>query len=163
MKKIIISTILLFNIGLAEELQVKSKTFHADRKAGVSVFEGNVNIIKGTDELNATKVTIYTDKNEQPTKFVADGNASFNIITEDGSMYKGKSQKAIYLPKEKEYHFYTDVHLKQINEKKEIIGEEVILKTIEGKAYAKGADKEPVIMIFNLPEDDKDEKKMKND
>lgn len=159
MKKIIISIILLISIGFAEELQVKSKTFHADRKIGVSIFKGDVNIIKGTDELNATKVTIYTDKEEQPIKFVADGNASFHIVTEDGSLYKGKSQKAIYLPNEKEYHFYEDVHLKQINEKKEIIGEEVILKTIEGKAYAKGAKKEPVIMIFNLPEDEKKDKK----
>ncbi|MDP2894452.1 MAG: lipopolysaccharide transport periplasmic protein LptA, partial [Sulfurimonas sp.] len=68
-------------------------------------------------------------------------------------------QKVVYLPKEKEYHFFKDVHLKQINEKKEIIGEEVILKTIEGKAYAKGAEKEPVIMIFDMPEDKKEGKK----
>lgn len=37
--------------------------------------------------------------------------------------------------------------------KKEIIGEEVILKSIEGKAYAKSAKNEPVIMIFELPEE----------
>lgn len=58
------------------------------------------------------------------------------------------AQKVIYMPNIKEYHFFTDVHLRQIDEKKEIIGEEVILKTIEGTAYAKGAKKEPVIMIL---------------
>jgi lipopolysaccharide export system protein LptA len=57
------------------------------------------------------------------------------------------------LPTIKEYHFFTDVHLKQIDERKEIIGDEVVLKTIEGKAYAKGATKEPVIMIFKMPEE----------
>lgn len=159
MKNIIIGSMLLVSVGFAEELQIKSKTFHSDQKAGFSIFEGNVNIVKGTDELNATKVTIYTDKDNQPTKFVADGNASFHIVTEQGSIYKGRANKVIYLPKEKEYRFYGKVHLKQINEKKEILGEEVILKTVEGKAYAKGADKEPVIMIFNLPDEDKKNKK----
>ena len=36
------------------------------------------------------------------------------------------------------------------DEKKEITGDEVVLKTIEGKAYAKGDKSEPVIMIFKL-------------
>jgi len=151
MNKIIILTILTTLALISEELQVKAKLFNSDQKKGISVFEGDVNIIKGADELNASVVTIYTDKNQEPTKFVAEGNASFNIQTQDGSKYTGKAQKVIYLPIKKEYHFYKDVYLKQVNEKKEIIGEEVILKTIEGKAYAKGAEEKPVIMIFNLP------------
>lgn len=155
MKKIIILTILSTLALFAEELQVKAKLFNSDQKTGISVFEGNVNIIKGSDELNASKVTIYTDAEQQPTKFIADGNASFSIKTEDGSLYRGKAQKVVYLPVEKEYHFFEDVYLKQVNEKKEIIGSEVILKTIEGKAYAKGEDEAPVIMIFNMPEKEK--------
>ena len=155
MKKIIILTILATLSLFAEELQVKAKLFNSDQKTGISVFEGNVNIIKGSDELNASKVTIYTDAQQQPTKFIADGNASFRIKTEDGSLYRGKAQKVVYLPVEKEYHFFEDVYLKQVNEKKEIIGSEVILKTIEGKAYAKGEDEAPVIMIFNMPEKEK--------
>ena len=151
MKKIIILTILTTLSLFAEELQVKAKLFNSDQKTGISVFEGDVNIIKGADELNASKVTIYTDKEQQPTKFVAEGNASFNIQTKDGSIYNGRAQKVIYLPIKKEYHFFTDVYLRQVNEKKEIIGEEVILKSIEGKAYAKGVAEKPVIMIFNLP------------
>jgi len=152
MKKIILLTIITALALFAEELQVKAKQFNSDQKTGISVFEGDVNIIKGTDELNASKVTIYTDKEQNPTKFVAEGNASFYIVTQEGATYRGKAQKVIYLPIKKEYHFFRDVYLKQINEKKEIIGEEVILKSIEGKAYAKGAKEKPVIMIFDLPE-----------
>ncbi len=151
MKKIIILTILATLALFAEELQVKAKFFNADQKTGISTFEGDVNIIKGSDELNASKVTIYTDSNQQPTKFVADGNASFNIKTEDGSIYKGQAQRVVYFPIKKEYHFFEDVYLQQVNEKKEIIGSEVVLKTIEGKAYAKGEEEAPVIMIFDLP------------
>ena len=46
------------------------------------------------------------------------------------------------------------MYLRQLDEKKEIIGNEVVLKTIEGKAYAKGAKSEPVIMIFKMPQDE---------
>jgi len=159
MKKTIFLTIFLGVALFSQELKVKAKLFNADQKAGISVFEGDVNIVKGSDELNASKVTIHTNSNQEPTKFTAEGNASFYIQTLEGAIYRGKAQKVVYFPQEKEYHFFKDVHLKQINEKKEIIGEEVILKTIEGKAYAKGAEKEPVIMIFDMPEDKKEGKK----
>ena len=158
MKKTIILTILLSLNLFSQELKVKANVFSSDEKTGISVFKGDVRITKGSDKLNAQQVVIHTDKNHEPTRFVATGDASFTIKTVDGSLYTGKAQKVIYLPLNKEYHFYKDVHLRQINEKKEIIGEEVMLKTIEGKAYAKGAEKEPVIMIFKLPEEKKEKK-----
>lgn len=166
MKERVFLIILLAVSLFAQELQIKAKFFNADQKAGISIFEGDVNIIKGDDELNASKVTIYTNANQEPTKFIAEGNSSFKVKTVEGSLYRGKAHKVIYLPQVKEYYFYQDVHLKQLDDKKEIIGDEVILKTVEGKAYAKGAEKEPVIMIFNMPEDNnktKVDKKEKND
>ena len=159
MKKIILTATFIATALFSQELKIKANTFNADQKAGISVFEGNVNIIKENDELNASKVTINTNEKQEPTKFVAEGNASFHIQTLDGAVYSGKAQKVVYLPKEKEYHFFKEVHLKQLNDKKEIIGDEVILKTVEGKAYAKGAQKEPVIMIFNMPAEKKEETK----
>ncbi len=151
MKYFLIIFIILYSNSTAEELQVKAESFYADEKKGISVFKGHVNIIKGFDELNASKVTIYTNKKNEPIKFLLEDNASFSIRTKENSIYTGKANKVIYFPKTKEYHFYKNVHLTQINEKKEILGEEVVLKTIEGKAYAKGAKSEPVIMIFNIP------------
>jgi len=153
MKNKLLLLLLSSSLLFANELHIKANSFNADENTGVSIFRGDVNIIKNTDELNATKVTVYTDKNNQPTKFVAVGDVSFVIETEQKSLYRGKAQKVIYLPLVKEYHFFKEVHLKQINDKKEIIGDEVILKTIEGKAYAKGINKEPVIMIFKLADD----------
>ena len=152
--------ILIFSIQtvlLAQELQIKADIFHGDEKTGISVFTGNVKIKKLNDELNASKVTVYTDANNQPIKFVAVGDVSFVIQTKEGSHYEGVANKVIYLPIKKEYHFFQNVHLKQLNEKKEIIGDEVVLKTIDGKAYAKGIEKKPVIMIFDI----KDEKEKK--
>ena len=155
MKYMIILTIFIISILTAQELKIKADQFDADEKTGISTFEGKVNIKMATDELNATKVTIYTDEKHEPIKYIAEGNVSFNIETKKGSLYKGEAGRVIYLPKIQEYHFFIDVHLRQIDDKKEIIGEEVVLKTIEGKAYAKGAKKEPVIMIFKMDEDKK--------
>jgi lipopolysaccharide export system protein LptA len=155
MIKYLISVYLILNTSLlANELRIKAESFHADEKKGVSVFKGNVNIIRAKDELNAHQVTVYTNKKNEPIKYVAKGNAVFNIVTQDSSVYKGKAQKVIYQPNTKEYHFYGNVHLEQVDEKKEIKGNEVVLKTIEGKAYAKGAESKPVIMIFNMPKDE---------
>ena len=152
MRFLLFLTIFFISITYAQQLKVKANLVNADEKAGISVFEGDVNIVKGTDELNASKVTIYTNANHEPTKFIAKGDVSFNIETQNGAIYKGQAGEVIYKPIEKEYHFFKNVHLQQIDEKKEIIGDEVVLKTVEGKAYAKGAKAEPVIMIFDMPE-----------
>jgi len=154
MKYIILFTLFLTSLLNAEDLKIKANSFKADENTGISVFSGNVNIIKKNDELNASEVTIYTDKKNQPIKFIAVGDVSFVIETKQGAIYQGQAGKVIYLPNEKEYHFFKDVHLKQVNEKKEIIGEEVVLKTTQGKAYAKGVESEPVIMIFNIPDEE---------
>ncbi len=145
----------LLTLLSAQELKVKANSFTSDQNTGVSVFSGNVNIIKANDELNASKVTIYVDKEKKPIKFVAIGDVSFSITSKNGSVYKGVAGKAIYLPSKKEYYFYENVHLQQLNDKKEILGDEVVLKTTDGKAYAKGLKKEPVIMIFNIDEEKK--------
>jgi lipopolysaccharide export system protein LptA len=136
------------------ELRIKADSFNADDKKGLSVFEGNVNIQKYKDEINASKVIINTDKKHKPTRFEADGNVSFHIQTKEGAIYVGHSQKIIYAPKKKEYYFYNDVYLSQVDKKKVIQGDEVILQIVDGKAYAKGKKSEPVIMIFEIPENE---------
>jgi lipopolysaccharide export system protein LptA len=157
MRNKIIFLLIIITSLFSQELKIKAQKFSSDEKAGISIFRGNVNIKKGSDELNASKVTIYINAKHQPTKFIAIGNTSFKIQTLKGAKYIGRAQKVIYLSAKKEYRFYTDVHLEQVDEKKIVIGDEVILNTIEGKAYAKGASKEPVIMIFDIP-DEKEKK-----
>jgi lipopolysaccharide export system protein LptA len=152
MKYILVLTFFLSSILLSEELKIKANSFKADENRGISVFSGDVNIIKHNDELNASEVTIYTDKKNKPTKFIAIGNVSFVIETKQGARYQGEANRVVYLPIKKEYHFFKNVHLRQLDDKKEILGDEVVLKTTDGKAYAKGEKKEPVIMIFDLKE-----------
>jgi len=151
--KVFLLMMVWISLVFAEELKIKANSFTSDQNTGISVFTGDVHIQKKNDKLNASKVTIYIDKNRKPTKFIALGNVSFSITTKEGSVYDGVAGKVIYYPKKKEYYFYNNVHLKQLNDKKEIMGDEVVLKTTDGKAYAKGFKKEPVIMIFDIGED----------
>lgn len=134
----------------AEELKVTAKTFEADEQRGFTVFTGNVKIVKGSDEFNASKVTVYVDADRKPTKFVALGDVSFLVTTETKDIYGGTAQEVRFFPQKKAYHFYTDVHLEQLNKPKEINGDEVVVDLTEGKAYAKGGDTKPVMMIFNI-------------
>lgn len=150
MKKIII-TALLCVFGLhAEELKVLSENFKADQPKGISIFTGNVIVTKGLDELNASKVTIYTDSNRKPIKMVAEGNVSFYIVTELKEKYRGKSQRAVYLPNEKEYEFYTKVDLLRLDDFRRVKGDKVIVNTTSGFASADSANSDPVMMVFTL-------------
>ena len=90
--------------------------------------------------------------NRRPTKLIALGDVTFFIRTDTNDTYKGQSKKLVFLPQEKEYRFYTDVYLQQLNNEKVITGDEVIVNTLKGRASAKGAKKKPVIMIFELDE-----------
>lgn len=155
MKYILLIAMFYGTSVMAKELKIVADKFTADEIKGVSVFTGHVNIIKYHDELNANEVTIYTDKQNKPIKFVAVGDVSFKVETKELAKYEGVAQKVIYLPLQKEYKFYVDVHLKQVNKKKEILGDEVILNTIDGKANAKGLKKAPVIMIFDMKDEEK--------
>ena len=151
MKYIIILTLILSSFLVSEELKITAKEFTTDEKKGITTLSGDVNIIKSSDEINASNIVIYTNKKREPIKYIAKGNVSFHIKTDDNDTYEGVAGRVVYIPLKKEYQFFKNVHLEQINEKKTIIGEEVILKTIDGEAYAKGANKEPIIMIFNMP------------
>jgi len=153
-KKLLLLTTMLNTLLFSQELKITADSFKADEKKGISVFRGNVKIHKKNDDLNASVVTIYTNEKKEPTKFVAVGNVSFIVETKESAIYSGVAGKVIYIPSKKEYYFYDNVHLKQLNEKKEIQGDEVILNTNDGKAYAKGLEKKPVIMIFDIADEE---------
>jgi len=136
----------------AEELKVVSDNFKGDQQQGISVFSGNVKLTKGSDELNASKVTIYTDKNNKPVKYVAEGDVSIYVVTDLKEVYSGKAQTVVYLPNESEYQFYKKVDLIRLDDYRRVKGDKVIVNTTHGRASAQSASNEPVIMIFTIEE-----------
>lgn len=141
----------------AEELKIISDNFKGDQTKGISIFTGNVKITKGKDELNASKVTIYTDASRKPVKYLAEGSVSFYLVTEMGEKYRGKSQTAIFMPNEKEYQFTKKVDLIRLDDYRRVKGDKVIVNMKYGYSSADSDGDEPVEMIFTL--DDKKETK----
>lgn len=146
---------------LAEQVKIISDKFEANENKGIAVFTGHVKITKSNDELNASRVTVFMDKKQNPYRYVAKGNTSFYIdVKEKNTTYTGDAGKIVYLPLKNEYQFYDNVHLYQLGSDRKVFGDEVILNTLDGNAKAIGKEKAPVIMIFNIEEKtDKEEKK----
>ncbi len=149
-KRLIFLAPLLLTLVWGEELRVISDNFKGDQQKGISVFTGNVKMTKGLDELNASKVTIFTDIDKKPVKYLAEGDVSFYIVTEMKERYKGKSQTAIYLPNESEYHFYKKVDLIRLDDYRRVKGDKVVVNTVFGQASAESANNEPVVMTFTI-------------
>jgi len=149
-RNLLFLTPLLFTLTWGEELKVISDNFKGDQLKGISIFTGNVKVTKGFDELNATKVTIYSDKENKPIKYLAEGDVSFYIVTELKERYKGKSQTAIYLPDKSEYHFYKKVDLIRLDDFRRVKGDKVVVNSIVGNASAESANDEPVVMTFTV-------------
>lgn len=150
LRKLLFLSPLFVTLLWSEELKVISDNFKGDQQKGISVFTGKVKITKGLDELNASKVTIYTDNEKKPTKYLAEGDVSFYIVTEMNEKYRGKSQTAIYLPNANEYQFFQKVDLLRLDDYRRVKGDKVIVNTVVGNASAESANQEPVVMIFTL-------------
>lgn len=156
--KLLFLASLFFTLTYAEELQVISDNFKGDQQKGVSVFTGHVKVTKGFDELNASKVIIYTDKDRKPIKYFAEGDVTFFIVTEMNEKYRGKSQTAIYYPDVSEYQFFQKVDLIRLDDYRRVKGDKVIVNTIVGNASAESTNNEPVIMTFTLQDKKSKEK-----
>jgi len=145
---------------LAEQVKITADAFEGNEKKGITIFSGNVKIKKNRDELNASKVTVFTDKERSPYRYEAEGDVSFYIdLPDNNATYKGDAGKVVYLPLKQEYQFYTDVHLYQLGTNRKVFGDKVMLNAIDGNAKALGKEKTPVIMIFNVKEKDENIKK----
>ncbi|HIP29794.1 MAG TPA: lipopolysaccharide transport periplasmic protein LptA, partial [Sulfurospirillum arcachonense] len=56
-------------------VEVVADKFYADEVKQITEFTGNVVVTKGKDKLVAKKVVITFDKQRQPLKYTATGNA----------------------------------------------------------------------------------------
>ncbi|WP_200763901.1 lipopolysaccharide transport periplasmic protein LptA [Nitrosophilus alvini] len=150
MKFMKIAAILLPMFMLAENVEIVSNSFEADEMKRISIFEGNVNIKRGSDEINASKVIVYFDENKKPFKYEAIKNVKFLIILNKNKIYSGRAGKIIYLPKKAEYIFEKNVYIHQKPEDRKIYGEKIIINKESGQAKVTGKDSKPVKFIFKI-------------
>jgi len=157
MIRIMASIVLLVSLLQAEELKISADLFESDENKGVTLFKGHVVIFKGHDELRADSVKIFTDKKRKPTKFIAKGNVTFTIYANSSEAYKGRAQKAVFLPLIKEYHFYNNVVLTQLGSDNTIKGDTIMVNLTKGTATAQGDSKKPVTMTFQINDESSDD------
>ncbi len=159
MNKLIIgllfSTTILF--AQTQKLIVDALHFETNDSKGLSIFKGKVKLLMNKDKLNSDKLEIYTKRNKkgrEPLKYIATGNVHLNIFSK-GKNYKGKGDKIIYIPKEKEYLIIGNGYLKELVEDREIFGDKIIINQIKGTAKVTGSEKKPVRFIINMDKGDK--------
>lgn len=157
----------LFIIGFfltncfAEQVEVTADNFFADEIKLETVLTGNVHIKKGAyDTLDSNKVIIYFDKDKKPIKYVATGNAKFKAIVNQ-KHYNGKGDTLTYEPGNDTYILNGNAYLNEIETKKEVFGERIIVNQTKGTYEVqsfrseKSQDKKPVKLIFQIEDSKK--------
>ncbi len=143
---------MLISIGAAENVEITADHFEADQLKKITEFIGNVHMKKGNDELNASKVLVFFDKNRKPIRYEAVGKSSFIVYMQNGRYYVGRADRLVYLPKKEVYELYGNVVLKEPLLERTIFGEKVVVEKSTGRARVKGDEKRPVKFIFKVEE-----------
>jgi len=149
MKKIILLLIAIFLS--AAELKITSKHFFYDSKKLISIFEGDVKVIKGSDKIYAQKLIIYFDKNKKPIKIEAIKNVKFEFQMDKNSTYKGKSNKLIYYIKNGDIILIGNAEIKKVQTNEKISGDKIKINRITKNIEVIG-NKKPVNIIIKVNE-----------
>lgn len=134
---------------MAAEVQVTADKFFADEKKKISIFEGNVTVIKEGDKLTAKKITIDFDDKKQPIRYVATGDAKANMIM-NGKKYYGEAEKMTYEPNLSLYTFEKKAFLHEIDTDKKVYGDFIRVDQISGHYDVDGRGSAPVKFIFKV-------------
>ena len=156
--KILIITTFLCTAIFANQIQITADSFERNEQTGISSFKGHVHIKKNYDELNASKLFVHVDNENSPIKYIASGDVFFDVTTENNASYFGHSQRLVFFPKEKVYHFYKDVYIEEKITARTLSGEKVILNMETGNSKILGETQTPVRVTFEI--DDKNSTKV---
>jgi len=138
----------------AAEVEVTADKFFADEKKLVSIFEGNVKVVKEKDTLNANKIIIEFDAKKQPLRYIATGNAKGNMLM-NGKKYYGEAEKMTYETAKSQYIFEKKAFLHEIDTDKKVFGDYIKADQISGQYEVDGKGKAPVKFIFKVEDQKK--------
>lgn len=148
--KIIISLLFVLSLTLyAEKVEVTSDSMKAEELKKEVVFMGNVKIKQGASWLHGDKVVVHFNENNQTNEYEAIGKVTFEFKDEKNH-YKGKAQKVTYYPLKSEYVLKGKAQVNDLQNKRELKGEVVVLNMKTGHASVKGNKKKPVKFIFDV-------------
>lgn len=150
MKQLFMALIVLYTSHLlADTVDIKAEHFYANDINHEAYFEGNAKIKQGSNEFNASKITVFFNDKKKAEKYIAKGDVTFNL-TENGINYVGQTNIVTYSPKSSEYFFQGDVILQDLTNNRVIKAESITLDLKTGLADIKGKSEKPVHFIFEI-------------
>lgn len=149
MKRLILYIFFPLSCLMAEIVDIKADHFYANDLTREAYFEGNAKIKQGSNEFNASKITVYFNKEKKAKRYVATGKVKFDL-TEKGIHYAGQTDTVTYAPTSSKYIFEGNVVLKDLTNNRVIKAESVSLDLKTGLADIKGKAKKPVHFRFEI-------------
>lgn len=151
--KLFVFLFIFISFVFGEKLIIDSSKFEADDAAGITIFTGNVKMVKTQDIINSDKLTVYmiTDANGKKTakEYVAIGKVDFKIVT-NGKIYSGNGDKVIYNPNTQKYTILGNGFLFDQTMDRKLYGNEIFINELSGEATVNGDDSKPVRFIIKL-------------
>lgn len=138
----------------AGEVQITADKFFADETKKISVFDGNVKVLKENDKLTAKKVTIEFDAKKQPIRYIATGDAKANMMMKDKKYY-GEAEKMTYEPAKSLYILEKKAFLHDIETDKKVYGDYIKVDQVSGHYEVDGKGGNPVKFIFKVEDQKK--------
>lgn len=148
-KKIILAFVFSILPLVAQNVEVTADDFFADENKFISELSGNVSVKKGKDILSADKVVIHFDKNRNPIKYVATGNAKFKVLIKDKN-YNGSGNELVYEPKSNLYTINGSGFLHEVDSDKRVYGEKISVNQNSGTYSVNSGNKKPVKFVFQV-------------
>jgi len=134
---------------IAAEVEITADKFFADEKKKISIFEGNVKVVKEGDKITAKKITIDFDDKKQPIRYIATGDAKANL-TMNQKKYYGEAEKMTYEPNKSLYTLEKKAFLHELDTDKKVYGDFIRVDQISGHYEVDGKGTGPVKFIFKV-------------
>jgi len=149
MKRLILYIFLPLSLLMADIVDIKADHFYANDITLEAYFEGNAKIKQGSNEFNASKITVYFNDQKKAERYMAEGKVKFDL-TEKEIHYVGQTESLTYSPRSSKYLFEGEVVLKDLTNNRVIKAESVSLDLKTGLADIKGKKKKPVHFRFEI-------------
>lgn len=153
MKKTIFVILIAFLSSLiADEIEIRAKSFFADEKRKITEFSEDVVIKKGKDFINAKHLVVNFNQKNEPIMYEASGGVDFELTLQENRRYKGRANTVRYDVLDSSYTLSGDVFVQEIDGDRSMKGEKVLINLKTNQAQVLGTDNKPVIFKFSVKE-----------
>lgn len=149
MVRIILALCFISFFALANQVEISAERFFADEKKGENVLSGNVVVKRDKDVLHANKLLVITNKKRKAVKYIATGNARFEIVLQD-KLYKGSGDELIYDVNNDSYEIIGNASVEEVESKKKVIGEKITIDRKQEMYSVISSEQKPAKFVFEL-------------